>query len=58
MLTIDDFIEKYKKYNDKKLYEEYENIDNLSEDERTALYKAIEEKGGLDSILNNLNKTV
>lgn len=57
MLTVEDYIKKYKDYNDKEIYELYETLDNYSEDEKRALYKVIEERGGLDTILNNLNKT-
>lgn len=57
MLTVEDYIKKYKDYSDKEIYELYETLDNYSEDEKRALYKVIEERGGLDTILNNLNKT-
>jgi RsiW-degrading membrane proteinase PrsW (M82 family) len=54
MLNVEDFIDKYKNYNDEELYQVYETIDNYSEEAKTALYKVIEKRGGLDSILNNL----
>ncbi|MEO8770377.1 MAG: hypothetical protein ABI402_09845 [Ferruginibacter sp.] len=57
MSNADSFMEKYEKYSDKELYEVYETIENLTDEEKNALYKAIEERGGLDTILNNIHKT-
>ena len=57
MPNTDDFIKKYEKYSDQELYKIYEVIDNYPDEEKDALYKVIEERGGLDTLLNNLHKT-
>lgn len=56
MLTLKDFIAKYKTYTDEELYSIHRDASNYSEDAGKAMNIIIEEKGGYDSLVNRLEE--
>lgn len=58
MLTIEDFLAKYKTYSDEELYGIYNDAANYSGDARTALEMVINEKGGQEALVKRLEEKI
>jgi hypothetical protein len=54
MLTIQDFVAKYKTYSDEELYNVHHNLDNYSAEAGKALDIVMEKKGRLDALIKRL----